>query len=159
MIKIDAERCTGCGACLEVCPTGALYLVDGKVAVDGSLCHECEACLAACPTEAIALVMREEAVEETVHLPAVRPAPEVIRVKNRAAPLSLRSRLLPAMGAAMVWAGREFLPVLANSLLDALDRWATEPRPTEVASGRETRGIGGRGRGRQRRHRRRGGRS
>ena len=30
MITIDLARCNGCGACVEVCPEGALYLVDDK---------------------------------------------------------------------------------------------------------------------------------
>ena len=156
MITIDAERCTGCGACLEVCPTGALYLVDGKATVDGTLCHECEACLATCSTEAIALVRRTEAVEETIHVPALQPEPAIIPVKARSSPLSLRSRVLPVVGTAMAWAGRELLPVLADSLLNALDRWATSPQPNEVTRGSEIRGAEAKGRGRQHRHRQRG---
>ena len=37
-------------------PNGALYLIEGKAMVDGALCQECEACVAVCPTEAIAIV-------------------------------------------------------------------------------------------------------
>jgi NAD-dependent dihydropyrimidine dehydrogenase PreA subunit len=158
LIAIDTERCNGCGACLEVCPAGALYLVDGKAAVDDTLCRECEACLAACAMGAITLATREEAVEQSVRLPALRPEAEIIRVKTQPEPLFLRARVLPAVGAVVAWAGRELLPLLADPLLDALDRWATGPQPTEVARGRETRGAGGKGGGRRYRHRQRGGR-
>ena len=64
MITIDTERCDGCGACVEVCPTGALYLVAGKAAMDGTLCRQCEACLTACPNGAIILAVQGELVAE-----------------------------------------------------------------------------------------------
>ncbi len=158
MITIDLESCTGCGACLEVCPTNALYLVDGKASVDSALCRECEACLAACPTGAMALAIQELAVEEQVQVPALRPVPEIIQVKTQPAVTRLRTRLLPAVGTAMVWAGRELLPRLADSLVNALDRRATEPPSGEVARRREAQRAGTRGRGHQRRQRQRGGR-
>jgi len=158
MITIDAERCTGCGACLEVCPTGALYLVDGKASVDQALCRECEACLNACPTGAIALVGKEARPAEPVRVPAVRPEPEVIRVATKPAPVSLRARMLPAVGTALVLAGREVLPWLAHLALDALDRRLTRPQTSGAVQSRENLISGTRGGNRQRRRRRRGGR-
>jgi NAD-dependent dihydropyrimidine dehydrogenase PreA subunit len=154
VITIDAGRCTGCAACVEVCPTGALYLVEGRATLDGALCRECEACLAACPTGAIALAAQEEPVAEAARLPALRPEPEVIRVGTQPAPVPLRSRALPVVGAALAWAGREILPWLADFLLD---RQATRRQARDGARGRETLATGAKGSGRQRRHRRRGG--
>jgi Fe-S-cluster-containing hydrogenase component 2 len=157
VITVDQERCTGCGACVEVCPTGALYLVEGKAAVDGALCHECEACLAACPSGAIILTEQEEPVVEAARLPALRPEPTVIRVKTQPTLVPFRSKVLPVVGAALVWAGREILPSLAEFLLDTLDRRTTQPQARNGARSRETPDSGAKGSGRQHRHRRRGG--
>jgi ferredoxin len=30
IIKIDLDRCTGCGDCIPNCPEGAIQLIDGK---------------------------------------------------------------------------------------------------------------------------------
>jgi NAD-dependent dihydropyrimidine dehydrogenase PreA subunit len=158
VITIDVERCTGSGACVEVCPTGAIYLVEDRATVDQSLCNECEACIAACPTQAITLATLERGpAAEPVRVPARRPEPEVIRVRTQTIPVPFRTTVLPVVGAGLVWAGREIVPRLADLLLDALDRWTARRRTTEI-----TRDVGspvreGKGGGRQQRRRRRGG--
>lgn len=129
MIAIDSARCTGCGACVEVCPTGALYLVDGKAAVDEGLCRECAACLSACPVDAISL----GSPPATALLPVGVAAPHQEAAMARAvaaplrspvayAPLTRRARMLPALAAALAWTAREIVPRLADCLLDRLDR-------------------------------------
>jgi NAD-dependent dihydropyrimidine dehydrogenase PreA subunit len=158
LITIDATQCTGCGACLEVCPTGALYMVDGKAVVDRGLCTECRACIAACPAGAITFDPATRPKPASVRVPAVRPEPEAVRIAPRPQPVALRSKMLPVVGTALVWAGREVLPRLADFLLDALDRRTT---PTQVTRGlnRSNRlASSGQGGGRQRRRRRRGSR-
>jgi len=53
-IKLDSEKCTGCGACLDVCPHRLLKLDGGKAAItDKDLCMECGACKLNCPFGAI----------------------------------------------------------------------------------------------------------
>ena len=55
-IKRDGRRCTHCGACTAVCPTGALSIVRPEMAVvfDQAKCSLCELCLPACPARAMA---------------------------------------------------------------------------------------------------------
>jgi len=53
---IDPARCTGCRACVERCPTGALAQIDGKAALAfPDKCTYCTACQDICPEAAIAL--------------------------------------------------------------------------------------------------------
>jgi NAD-dependent dihydropyrimidine dehydrogenase PreA subunit len=158
VITIDIEQCTGCGACVEVCPTGALYLVEGKATLDSTLCRECEDCLAACPSGAITLTAQEEPVAEAAHLPVPRPEPEVVRVRTAPAPVPLRSKAVPVVGAALAWAGREILPWLADLLLDTLDRRTTQRQSKDGTRRHPTASATPKGGGQQRRHRRRGGR-
>ncbi|MBP9203424.1 MAG: NAD(P)-binding domain-containing protein [Kofleriaceae bacterium] len=57
--SINDDRCIGCEACVDVCPTEVLDLVDHKVRVARfSDCVQCEQCANACPT--MALVMYRE---------------------------------------------------------------------------------------------------
>jgi len=51
---VDADRCTGCGLCQEVCPTGAVS-VDKVARIDGSKCTGCGQCVAECPEDALSL--------------------------------------------------------------------------------------------------------
>ena len=53
---INDDRCTGCDACVAVCPTNVLDLVNNKSRVlRFHDCIQCEACMWACPTEALVM--------------------------------------------------------------------------------------------------------
>lgn len=55
-VKRDTNKCTQCGACTAVCPTGALYIVRPEMAVefDETKCSVCELCIPVCPSRAMA---------------------------------------------------------------------------------------------------------
>ncbi|HEB49978.1 MAG TPA: electron transfer flavoprotein subunit alpha [Desulfobulbus sp.] len=52
MLKVDAEKCIGCGACEEQCAFGAIKVEDG-CAVVGDGCTLCGGCIDACEAEAL----------------------------------------------------------------------------------------------------------
>jgi NAD-dependent dihydropyrimidine dehydrogenase PreA subunit len=53
-LRLDAEKCIGCGRCLEVCPHGVFVLEKGKNRIAGrDACMECGACARNCPVAAL----------------------------------------------------------------------------------------------------------
>jgi ferredoxin len=52
MLIIHREICGYCGACVSVCPQGALELIDAYLEVDDA-CIECGICTRACPLGAL----------------------------------------------------------------------------------------------------------
>ena len=53
--KVDPEKCTGCGDCVEECPTDAIKIENEKAVVIEDECIDCGACVDVCPSEAITL--------------------------------------------------------------------------------------------------------
>lgn len=60
IIKINEEKCNGCGACAAACHEGAIEMVDGKAKLmREDYCDGLGDCLPACPTNAISFEERE----------------------------------------------------------------------------------------------------
>ena len=60
IIKIDQDKCNGCGACATACHEGAIDIIDGKAVLTRE--HYCDGfgdCLPACPMDAISFEERE----------------------------------------------------------------------------------------------------
>jgi len=56
-IKVDHDKCTGCGTCVEVCPVGVFELQNEKsVPVNVDECLVCRACETQCPEGAIEVI-------------------------------------------------------------------------------------------------------
>lgn len=60
IIRIDEEKCDGCGQCISGCPEGALQLIDGKARLVSDIyCDGLGACIGDCPRGAISVEERE----------------------------------------------------------------------------------------------------
>ena len=57
---VDPEICTGCGTCVEVCPTDTLVQVDDLTEARGEHCLGCEHCAAVCPVDALEVTFVDE---------------------------------------------------------------------------------------------------
>lgn len=59
IVKIDADKCDGCGACVPNCAEGAIQIIDGKAhLLADNLCDGLGNCLGKCPRDAITIEER-----------------------------------------------------------------------------------------------------
>lgn len=60
VIRIDEEKCTGCGLCIPNCHEQAIKIIDGKARlINDAICDGLGACLGECPEGALTLEERE----------------------------------------------------------------------------------------------------
>jgi len=60
IVKIDEEKCNGCGQCVDACAEGAIEIIDGKAKLVSEIyCDGLGACLGHCPEDAITIEQRE----------------------------------------------------------------------------------------------------
>jgi NAD-dependent dihydropyrimidine dehydrogenase PreA subunit len=53
-LKLDVDKCVGCGLCVNVCPHAVFEIIDGKAVIkDLDACMECGACAKNCAVLAI----------------------------------------------------------------------------------------------------------
>jgi NAD-dependent dihydropyrimidine dehydrogenase PreA subunit len=177
MIYVDQELCVGCGSCIDECPTEAISLSDGRALVDWALCDGCGVfskalqsvperqgsplCVEICPNQALTWVTESvpDMASESSSLAVVGQPVEVISVDRREA-VPWRRAILPAVGGALAWVGREIVPRVAPLALDVMDgvlsrrlgRRSGDMDDVLVPMGKRR----SEGRQRRRRHRRRG---
>ena len=81
IIKIDKEKCNGCGACAEACHEGAIEMIGGKAQLTREdHCDGLGDCLPACPAGAITFEERDapaynEASAHAAKIPKYSPSP------------------------------------------------------------------------------------
>ena len=81
IIKINEEKCNGCGACAAACHEGAIGMVDGKAKLlREDYCDGLGDCLPTCPVDAITFEEREAPAynEAAVLASKAKKSPEVL---------------------------------------------------------------------------------
>lgn len=74
-LVIDAEKCDGCGLCVDACHEGALALMDGKAKlVRKDFCDGLGDCLPACPRNAISFINDPPAVIPEIPIASQGPS-------------------------------------------------------------------------------------
>ena len=78
IIKIDEEKCNGCGACAAACHEGAIEMINGKAKLTREdYCDGLGDCLPSCPTDAISFEEREAPAYDEAAVLAAKAKKEV----------------------------------------------------------------------------------
>ena len=51
-MKIQTQKCTGCGGCVNLCPAAAISFIGDSAFIEEALCTECGLCAQVCAVEA-----------------------------------------------------------------------------------------------------------
>ena len=89
--RVDADKCTLCGECGEICQFSAIVAIGKKVLVYPELCHGCGGCSLVCSAGAITEASREIGVLETGRAGAIRFARGLLNVGEAMSPPVIRA--------------------------------------------------------------------
>jgi Pyruvate/2-oxoacid:ferredoxin oxidoreductase delta subunit len=135
IIRIDEEKCDGCGLCVPSCAEGAIRIVEGKARLLAEkYCDGLGACLGECPRDALKVVdaeadpFDEEAARENIRAGAGRPVPSVNTAGDETHPCGCPSTRMQAF-APQAACDRANVPVSQTaSGVSTLTHWPVQIR-------------------------------
>ncbi|MEW6553751.1 MAG: 4Fe-4S binding protein [Actinomycetota bacterium] len=108
MYAVDEDLCTGCGLCVEECPSGAIKALGRAVEISEGLCTACGSCAEVCP---------QDAIYEYEELPVLQGQKrEAVRAGAPHSPLTAAERSAPLARQQKIAAAAVLLPVLSKLL-------------------------------------------
>ena len=132
IIRIDHERCNGCGACAKACHEGAIEIINGKAElVREHFCDGLGDCLPECPTGAISFEEREAPAYDEK---AVKEAQEKAFVKNQAAPKHMGCPGAKSMQIQRPAAPGTGTPAPSPAQMSALRNWPVQIKLAPVSA-------------------------
>jgi ferredoxin len=79
--ELNAEECTGCEACVDICQMDAAVMTDDGIAkIDIDRCIGCGLCVTACPAEAVKLTLK---AESELRVPAANTFEQMMRMAEK----------------------------------------------------------------------------
>jgi Pyruvate/2-oxoacid:ferredoxin oxidoreductase delta subunit len=129
IIRIDEEKCDGCGLCVPACAEGAIGIIDGKARlVAEKYCDGLGACLGECPRDALTII---EAEVEAFDMEAAKAYTEASKTfmppSAQAMPCGCPSTLIQVFPSANT-CEKAGLPVAQDCPASALSHWPVQIR-------------------------------
>lgn len=116
---VNRELCIGCGACVNACPNGAIFMVEGKAFINQAECTSCQVCADACRTGALQLARKVS--------PAIVEKPGAIKVLHPQTAMESSPKQSNWGVTILSLVGQHFLPRMVDVLATLLERRFSPP--------------------------------
>ena len=82
MIKINDDKCNGCGLYVKICHESCIELINGKIHINYSFCSICTQCIAVCPNLALSWDKHEPIPFDNDKLPSASQLDELFKQRR-----------------------------------------------------------------------------